>query len=193
MPKLRLSTLIAGLWIVVTPILSGCAGPWASAPNPLSASRWSITPPDGWMCLHTPESDMLSKDGPYLEYILVQARPLEQGFRFTKQKISPDMLPDEVAALITDSMRADPIIRAFRLLSSEPAMLGGHPGFKLTYRYQDQNDVAVMAIYYGVVVNDVFFNLRYTAARRYYFDSRLPAFNRVVDSLRFVPDLASAA
>jgi hypothetical protein len=173
--------------MAVTLMLSGCAGPWTSVPDALDTSFWSIRPPAGWMDLRTAESDMLSKDGPYLEYILVQSRPLKEGFRFTKQKISPEMLPLEVAELITDSMRCDPFIRRFRLLSSEPAMLGGRSGFKLTYSYQDQNGVAIKAIYYGVVLRNTFFNLRYTAARRYYFDSQLSAFNKVVDSLRFAP------
>jgi hypothetical protein len=188
MPELRIPIPIIGAWIALILLLCGCAGPWAAAPKALNASHWSISPPDGWMCLHTSESDMLSKDGPFLEYILVQSRSLGQRFRFTNQKISPHMLPDEVAALITDSMRSDPFIRGFRLLSSQPALLGGHSGFKLIYSYLDQNGVQVKAVYYGVVVQDRFFNLRYTATRRYYFESRLPAFNKVVDSVRFVPD-----
>ena len=132
---------------------------------------------------------MLSKDGPYLEYILIQSRPLAQGFRFTRQKLDPDMLPHEAAQLITDNMRSDPMIRQWRLLASEPATVGGHAGFRLTYSYQDPNGVTTKTIYYGVILSNQFFNLRYTAAQRYYFDKELPAFNQVVDSLRFVVDL----
>ncbi len=132
---------------------------------------------------------MLSKDGPYLEYILIQSRPLAQGFRFTRQKLDPDMLPHEAAQLITDNMRSDPMIRQWRLLASEPAMVGGHSGFRLTYSYQDPNGVTTKTIYYGVILSNQFFNLRYTAAQRYYFDKELPAFNQVVDSLRFAVDL----
>jgi hypothetical protein len=186
MSTIKIPAAIVVAWMALALMFSGCAGPWTSVPHTINTAFWSIRPPAGWMDLRTGESDMLSKDGPFLEYILIQSRSLKEGFRFTKQKISPHMLPVEVAELITDSMRADPLIRRFRLLCSEPAMLGGFSGFKLTYSYLDQNGVDIKAVYYGAVVGKKFFNLRYTATRRYYFDSQLAAFKRVVDSLRFV-------
>jgi hypothetical protein len=171
---------------MVTLMLTGCAGPWKTAPDKLGEPQWSITSPEGWMHLSMQESEMLSKDGPYLEYILIQSRPLAQGFRYTKQKLSPGMLPHEAARLITDNMRSDPLIRQFRLVASEPAMVGGYDGFRLTYTYQDPSGVEVKTIYYGVILPDLFFNLRYTATQRHYFDKELPAFNKVLESLRFV-------
>ena len=190
MPKLNIqkTTYWMGLAVVAL-MLSGCAGIWEMTPNQLRASQWSLTPPEGWMHLSTVESEMFSKDGPYLEYILVQSRPLDQGFHFTRKKLNAKMLPHEAARLITDNMRSDTHIRQFRLLSNEPAMVGGHPGFKLAYTHQDQMGVEIKTVYYGVVMKDMFFNLRYSAARRHYFDSQLPAFDNVVQSLHFASDL----
>ncbi len=179
---------VMGVWIAVILMLAACAGPWKTAPNQLSTPQWSITTPEGWMHLRTQESEMLSKDGPYLEYILIQSRSLAQGFRFTDQKLNPGMLPHEAAQLIIDNMRSDPLIRQFRLQASEPAMVGGRAGFRLTYSYQDQFGVELKTYYYGVVLPDRFFNLRYTATQRHYFEQELPAFNKVVDSLRLVAD-----
>lgn len=193
MSTIRIPASIFGALMALALMLSGCAGPWESVPHTINTAFWSIRPPEGWMDLRTGDSDMLSKDGPFLEYIFVESRSLKQGFRFIKQKITPQMLPLEVAELIIDSMRADPIIRRFRLISSDPAILGGHGGFKLTYRYEDQNGVDIKAVYYGVVLGNMFFNLRYTATRRYYFDSQLAAFKRVVDSLRFAPAAGPAS
>jgi hypothetical protein len=65
----------------------------------------------------------------------------------------------------------------------EPAMVDGHPGFKLTYGYLDKHGVELKTVYYGVVLPDHFFNLRYTAARRFYFDNEQTAFHQVLDSL----------
>jgi hypothetical protein len=169
-------------------MLIACAGPWQAAPDQLRAPQWVMRSPEGWMHLSTRESEMLSKDGPYLEYILIQARSLAQAFRFTDQRIDPDMLPHEAAQLIVDNMRSDPVIRQFRLLANEPAIVGGHAGFRLTYSYQDQYGVALNTIYYGVVLPNLYFNLRYTAAQRYYFDKELPAFNKAFQSLRFVSE-----
>jgi hypothetical protein len=182
-----------GVWLAVVLALTACAGPWKTAPDQLRSPQWSIASPDGWMHLSTQESEMLSKDGPYLEYILIQSRPLAQGFRFTNQKLSPDMLPHEAAQLIADNMRSDPLIRQFRLLASEPAMVGGQPGFRLIYSYRDQYGVETKTIYYGVILPNLFFNLRYTATQRHYFDKELPAFNEVFDSLWFVSDMNSSS
>lgn len=185
--------LVIGFVALVALMLSGCAGPWEMAPERLNVARWTVDSPEGWMHLSTPESDMLSKDGPYLEYILIQSRPLNQGFRFTKQKMNPHMLPHEAAQLITDNMRADPMIRGFRVLSSEPAMVCGRVGFKLIYNYQDPNGVELKTILYGVILPESYFNLRYTAAQRHYFDSELSTFSQVFKSLRPVsaPDSKS--
>ncbi len=186
MSKLTISRPVIVVWVVATLMLTACAGPWHTPPNQLSEPPWSITSPAGWMQLSTQESEMLSKDGPYLEYILIQSRSLEQGFRFTNQKLEPDMLPHEAAQVIADNMRSDPLIQQLQLLASEPAMVGGHAGFRLIYSYQDPYGVTTKTIYYGVILPNRFFNLRYTAAQRYYFEKELPAFNQVVDSLRLV-------
>lgn len=176
-------------------MLTACAGGWQTAREGLSRPQWSISTPDGWMHLSMPDSDMLSKDGPYLEYILIQARPLTQPFRFTKQRLSRTMLPHEAAELIVDNLRADPLIRGFRFHSGEPVLVDGNAGFKLTYGYLDKHGVELKTVYYGVLLPDHFFNLRYTAARRYYFDKEQAAFSQVLDSLELPsgqPPLSSA-
>ena len=187
MPEIKPFGTKIGMLIGLTLMAAACAGPWKTAPKQLSAPRWSITSPSGWMHLRTQKSEMLSKDGPYLEYILVQSRPLTRGFRFTNQKLKTGMLPHEVAQVIVDDMRLDPLIRQFRLQASEPAMVGGHAGFKLIFSYHDAYDVQVKTIYYGAILPDQFFNLRYTATQRHYFDAELPAFEKVFDSLRLFP------
>jgi hypothetical protein len=184
MSGLNTNSPLTVLLLAATLILTACAGPWNTAPVHLSEPQWSVTSPEGWMHLSMQESDMLSKDGPYLEYILIQSRSLDQGFRFTRQKLGPDMLPHEAAQVITDNLRADPLIRRLELLAIEPAMVGGFAGFRLIYSYQDPYGVEIKTIYYGVVLPNQFFNLRYTAAHRYYFDKELPAFNQVFDSLQ---------
>lgn len=191
MSELKAQRWTTGAWVAAMLLLTACAGPWKTVPADLSAPQWSITPPKGWMHLSMPESQMLSKNGPYLEYILIQSRPLTQGFRFTRQELNTGMLPHEAAGLILDNLRSDPLIGSFQLLSSEPATVAGRSGFKLTYSYRDQVGVETKTIYYGAILTDQFFNIRYTAAQRYYFDKELPAFNEVLSSLRLVPDWIS--
>ncbi len=172
----------AALTVVLT--LAGCAGPWTTASSRLSGASWSVTPPAGWMHMRLAQGDMYSKDGPFLAYILIQSKPLTDGFHFTRRRLTPTMLPHEAAEVIGDNMRADPGIRQLRVVSSQPATIGGRAGFRLTFRYLDPHGIERQTLYDGLILPDTFISLRYTAARRHYFDSQLPAFNRVVESLR---------
>jgi hypothetical protein len=165
-------------------ILTACAGPWQPIRGDLTAAKWSLAAPEGWMHLSMPESEMLSKNGPYLEYIMVQSRPLAKQFRFTKQVLDPGMLSLEAAQLIIDNLRSDPRFRGFRLLASEPAVAANRDGFKLTYSYMDQFGVAMKTIYYGFLLPDRFFNIRYTAAQRHYFEQELPTFKTTLSSIQ---------
>ena len=187
MPKLSIQRWLVFVCLAAALLSTACAGPWQKVPNRIEEKAWSIRAPKGWMRLSLPDSEMLSKNGPYLEYILIQSRPVTEKFRYTRQNLTTDMLPHEAAQLIIDNLRSDPLIRGFRLLSSEPAILAGEPGFKLTFTYRDKNDVEAQTVYYGVVLPDMFFNLRYTAARRYYFAQELSTFSSVLDSLQFLP------
>lgn len=138
------------------------------------------------MRLSTPDYDMLSKDGPYLQYILIQARPVDRGFRFTQRKLNSGMLPHEAAQVIVDSLSSDPTIRQFTVIGNEPAVLDRSLGFKLAYSYVDPQGVDIQSVYYGVIIDRLFFNLRYTAAKRYYFSKDLAEFERIRDHLRLV-------
>ena len=138
------------------------------------------------MRLTTPTYDMFSRDGPYLQYILLQERPLAIGFRYTRQKMEAAMLPHEMARVVIDSLSVDPHIRDFRLLENGPAMVGGHPGFKLIFTYQDVQGVDMQTLYYGTMHTDHYVNLRYNATQRHYFDMDRHTFDQVFQSLRIV-------
>ncbi|WP_155307817.1 hypothetical protein [Desulfosarcina widdelii] len=173
-----------GVWIAAVAMLAACAGPWQPIRGNLTSPEWTIAAPQGWMHMSMPDSEMLSKNGPYLEYILVQSRPLAKRFRFTSQVLDPGMLPHEAAQLIIDNLRSDPRIRGFQLLASEPAVAADRDGFKLIYSYVDKYGVTMKTVYYGILLPDRFFNIRYSAAQRYYFEQELPTFESVLSSLQ---------
>ena len=94
------------------------------------------------------------------------------------------MLPHEVAQLIVDNLRSDPRLRGFQLLASEPAVAANRTDFKVTYSHLEKSGVTMQTIYYGILLPDRFFNIRYTAAQRHYFAKGLPAFHTVLSSLQ---------
>ncbi len=138
------------------------------------------------MRLTTPNFDMISYDGPYLQYVFIQEQPLGHGLRNTRQKITPGMLPHEAAAVITDTLKSDPRIRNFNLVKSGPVKVGGKLGFHMTYTYTDDQGVDIRCDYYGVILKKSFFNIRYTAAQRHYYQKDVRTFEQMLSSLRFV-------
>ena len=184
MSELKDRRWLAGTLMTAVVMLTACAGAWQPIKGDLTAPQWSIAAPEGWMHLSMPDSEMLTKNGPYLEYMMIQSRPLEKQFRFTRQVLDAGMLPHEGAQLIVDNLRSDPRLRGFQLLASEPAVVANRTGFKLTYSHLDKYGVTMKTIYYGFLLPDRFFNIRYTAAARHYFEQGLPAFKTVLSSLQ---------
>lgn len=173
-------------WIAMVPALISCAAVWQPAPATLQSPHWSLKTPEGWMRLTTPGYEMLSVDGPYLQYIFIQQQPYSRGLAHTRRKMNAAMLPHEAAQLVEDALKSDPQIRSFKRLSSQPAIVGGKPGFRITYTYLDHQGVAIRTIYYGALLVDSFFNIRYTAAQRHYFARYLSEFEQLMESLRFI-------
>lgn len=171
--------------IAILFLVSSCAGIWQPAPKVLESRRWSVQTPEGWMRMTTPTYEMLSRDGPYLQYIFIQEQPLSNKTRYTERKMNAAMLPHEAAEVIADALKSDPKIRKFRLLSNRPTIVGGEPGFRLAYTYTDNQGVELKSLYYGVILDDAFFNIRYTAALRYYFAKDVGDFRLLIKSLQF--------
>jgi len=180
----RIISCSGWLALVVALCSTSCA-PWRPAPPNIDRISWSVDMPKGWMHLRTPDYEMFSKDGPYLQYVLIQDRPLDHRFRFTHRNLDADMLPHEAAEVVVANLSADPKIKNFKLLSNEPATMGRVLGFKLVYSYIDAHGVDIQAVYYGAIVHERIFNLCYTAAKRHYFSKYLDEFEKIYRSLQF--------
>lgn len=171
--------------VAILLLVTGCSATWQSVPQILTGKSWTIDTADGWMRLATPTYEMLSLDGPYLQYVFIQELPLANGLRGSRKKLNETMLPHEAAEVITDTMLSDQRIRMFKLIRNEPVMVGGKMGFRLVYTYVDDQGVEMKSDYYGVILSRTFFNVRYTAAERYYFEKDVNAFEKMAASLRF--------
>ncbi|NNG02339.1 MAG: hypothetical protein HKM93_23380 [Desulfobacteraceae bacterium] len=165
-------------------ILGGCGTLWQTAAPNVHTPHWSIDIPEKWMLLETSDYHMFSKDGPYLHYILVQSRPLERKYRHTNLKIDRAMLPHEAAQVVINDLRADPALRRLRIIDNAPVMIDGSLGFKIDYVYEDPNGMDQQTHFYGVVTPPFLFTLRYTAAKRHYFERYIDDFTRVLQSVR---------
>jgi hypothetical protein len=146
---------------------------------------FSMNVPPEWMRLDTDHYLLLSKDGPFLQYILVQQFPVERPFQHTARRFRKEMLPQETAEVILDDMASDQAIQNVHLLASEPATLHELQGFRLLFTYENPNGLTYKTLYYGFIKQGTFYSIRYNAAERYYFEKDLGTFQSVLSSLQF--------
>lgn len=173
------------LLLLIAAFLSACA-PWAQVGGPYTSAehRFSVEIPEGWMKFNTDSYLMISRDGAFLQYVIVQLRPVARTFRHTHRRLNPAMLPQESAEVVIDELMSDPAVRNFRLIENAPAQIGTKGGFKLLFSYENLDGLKMKTLYYGFLQADRFYNLRYTAAARHYFAKDLESFQQILDSFQ---------
>jgi len=169
-------------WILII-VIAGCAHGMDTGAVP---ETYTASIPKGWRKINTPKYFMITKDGAFLQYMLIQERPLEKPFLYTKKKLKPGMLPQEVAGIVVDEISSDKNLISFNLMQNTPASIKGNQGFKIIFAYKYLDGSSFKTLYYGFVREGLFYNLRYTAAKRHYFDKDVKTFDKLLDSFRIV-------
>lgn len=166
--------------------LSACA-PWIKAGGSFESPthNFFVEIPDGWMRLDTDSYLLISREGPFLQYVLLQDRHLDKPFRHTKKKMKATMLPQEAAQVILDEVASDRSVLDFEVLENVPAKIDRQQGFRILFTYKNRDGLKLRTIYYGCLVGETFYSIRYTAAERYYFSKDIGIFNRILSSFRF--------
>ena len=144
--------------------------------------------PQGWMMLDTDRYLLVSGDGPFLQYVLIQDRPLDRPFRNTKKKFNRRMLPQEAADVVIDEITSDQSVLNFEIIENAPTRINGHDGFRMVFTYKNREGLKLKTIYHGFLAGESFYNIRYTAVNRYYFSKDIEAFREVVESFRLIED-----
>ncbi len=147
---------------------------------------FTIDIPEGWRKIDNNRYLFLTKESPFLQYVMVQNRPIGLMFRHTKKKIEKGMLPEEAALVIIDEIASDDNILNFTVLANGPAAIQGHDGFRILFTYTDKEGSRFKTLYYGFIKEDTFFNLRYTAAEQNYFQQDVGTFHRMLNSFEVV-------
>jgi hypothetical protein len=117
---------------------------------------------------------------------MVQNRPIGRSFRNTKKKMQKEMFPEEAAQIIVDELISDQNLVNLRILDNAPTTIKGHAGFKILYTYKDSEGRVYKTLYYGFIKEDTFFNLRFTAADRVYFQRDIGDFRSILKSFQII-------
>jgi hypothetical protein len=173
-------------------LMTGCASVahQRSLKN-LPDNAFSVEIPEGWWKPNHIDKYIITKDGVFLQYVLIQQRPIDRPYRNTKRKLNKGMLPQEAAGVIIDEIASDRRISNFNVIENAPAIIDGREGFKILFTYKDKKGSTFKTLYYGFISGDSFYNLRYNAAMRHYFEKDIPAFEQILSSFKVVKDAAA--
>ena len=150
-----------------------------------TAYSFTVDIPEGWRRIDRPYL-LITKEGPFLQNIMVQNRFIGQSFRYTRKKMQRGMLPEEAAQVIIDEFASDQNIGNLKVLNNTPAEINGHPGFKILLTYMGPKGNEFHTLYYGFIKADTFFNLRFTAGGRQYFQKDIETFKHILNSFQVV-------
>ena len=96
------------------------------------------------------------------------------------------MLPLEAAEVIVDEISSDQFVQNFQVIENIPASINGHDGFQIVFTYKNKDGLRLKTIYYGFIVGEWFYAIRYTAANRHYFAKDLETFEKILNSFRLL-------
>ena len=165
--------------------MASCASLGQPANLSQSASRnFTLEFPEEWRKVTTGKYLMITRDGAFAQYILVQQRHVDQPFSHTKKKIHKSMLPQEAAGVILDEITSDRAILNFQVLENLPAAVNGYNGFRLVFTYKTNGGYKFKTLYYGFLQGDWFYSLRYNAADGRYSDNDVETFKEVLESFK---------
>ncbi len=151
-----------------------------------SSYSFTIKIPAGWRKIDNNRYLFVTKESPFLQYVMVQNRPISRSFRHTEKTLNTDMLPEEAAQIIVDEIASDKNILNFKVLNNTPAAIQGHDGFKILFTYNDKKGSKFRTLYYGFIKEDTFFNLRFNAADQVYFQKDVETFKRMLNSFQVI-------
>jgi hypothetical protein len=147
---------------------------------------FTIDIPEGWRKIDNNQYLFLTKESPFLQYVMVQNRPIGKIFRHTKKKLQKQMLPEEAAQIIIDEIASDENILNFNVLTNGPAEIQGLDGFKISFAYNVKEGSRFKTLYFGFIKEDTFFNMRYTAEEENYFQQDVGTFYHMLNSFQVV-------
>ena len=145
---------------------------------------FSVDIPKGWWKPEYINKYLITKDGAFKQYVLIQQRPIDRPFKHTRKTINKGMLPQESAGIVIDEIASDRNITNFAVIENTPVVIDGHEGFKILFTYKNKKGAAFKTVYYGFISGTSFYTIRYNAARRHYFQKDITDFNKIVASFK---------
>ena len=169
--------------------LAACT-PWArvdqSSQRESKRDDYTLELPLGWVKRTTETSDLfVTRDGPALNYIVVNRQPHDRKLPRTKRETRADMLPHEVAELAIAEWKSTEATANLEVVSNTPAMLGGKPAVRIHIRYRNDRGLPIDRVMVALFDAKGRLTIQYEAPAIVYFQRGLADFEAMVASVRF--------
>ena len=146
--------------------------------------KFSIEIPEGWRELNNSEYLMITREGAFSQYILVQQRRVDKPFKHTEKKLNKYMLPQQASEVIMDEIRSDSRVLNFHLSEYVRTRINKYNGFRIVYTYKEKGGLNFLTVYYGFLEGDWFYCLRYSVEVKKYTDEDIETFEKVLNSFK---------
>jgi hypothetical protein len=127
---------------------------------------------------------MLTREGAFSQYILVQQRRVDKPFKHTEKRLNRCMSPQRAAEVIIDEIRSDNRVLFFHLSECVQTRVNQYKGFKIVYTYKEKDGLNFLTVFYGFLEGDCFYCLRYSVEVKKYNDEDMETFEKVLNSLK---------
>ncbi len=177
----RLSTLIL---LIGSAAVLACAHADSTAQS--SPSHFEVAIPAGWQKHTTKKFFLIYKKDPLRQYILVQERPLDKPFTYSKKSLTAGMQSQEVATVVIDELKSDKALLNLVVIENEPVMIKENQGCRILFTYGLGDGSKYKTLYLGFIRDASYVSLRLNVSADKDFNRDMQAFNEVVDSIRFL-------
>ena len=169
--------------------LAACT-PWVrvDAGSRVESKRndYTLELPLGWVKHNADANDFfVTRDGPALNYIVVNRQPHDRKLPHTKRETRADMLPHELAELAIAEWKNTEATANLQVLSNNYVLLGSKPAVRVHIRYKNERGLPIERIMVALVDDKGRLSLQYEAPAIVYFQRGLPAFETMLASVRF--------
>ena len=171
--------------VIILLVTAACASSHQAGGSPEASSyNFTIKYPDEWKRLNTERYFIITKSGPFSQYILAQQRPVSKPFQHSNKTLEKEMPPLDVAEAIIEEIQKDESVSDLTVADVRAAMVGNHDGFKMVFTYKTKKGYKFRTIYYGFLAGEWLYNLRYNAAEDYFQDKDIETFHEVLQSFK---------
>jgi len=154
---------------------------------------FTIQPPPGWFYSTNKGLVVAARNGVYLDCLRVTVTPHKNAFKSIKKTSSVDSLPEDLAENYVASLQAEGVLREIQVLSTDPAEIGGRPGFRVHLRYRVPDGLGaalIEEITLGTTIESGLVLAHYFGPQIHYFQQSLPAAEESFRTLAFPPAAA---